>query len=340
MNWKLLPVKEFNNWSEQWQSLNKTIANNLPIMHPIFVAALIDSFANGDELLAIAEEQDNVIAMGIFYKKTLYSWQSFQPSQAPVGLWLCPNERLSESLRSLTKALPGFTLRLDILQQDPDISSLAQQATAHIEQSDYIFTSKLAVDQDFDSYFSALGKNQRQNYNKANNRLNKQDVKVRLEIEESPEQMYQSVAQYGNIESNSWKDALGTSVNIDNQQGVFFQRILSEFAKKNNAQVWKYFYDDTLVAIDLCIKNNEQLIILKTTFDSEYSRYSPAINMKLDALKPIFDNRLVQRVEFFGKTLQWHTRLNSIGRTMYHFSFYRYPILLKLKTILTQLIKK
>ena len=204
----------------------------------------------------------------------------------------------------------------------------------------YIRTSKLLIGQDFDTYFASLGKNQRQNYNKANNRLSKQNITVKLKIEQDALQMHQSVKQYGEIESNSWKDALGTSINIENQQGKFYSQILSEFAKQQRAQVWKYYYDEKLVAIDLCIKNTEQLIILKTTFDSEYSRYSPAINMKLDALKPIFNDRLVQRIEFFGKTLEWHKRLNSIGRTMYHFSFYRYSLLLKLKKLLSQFKKK
>jgi len=338
MDWELHPVAEFINWSEPWQTLNKKLTNNLPVLDSTFILPLINCFSNNEELLVIGKINNVVVAMGIFQKKNFFSWRIFQPSQAPVGLWLCSEENIIIALDSLIKKLPGFILKLDIIHQDPNICPPI--VTDQIENIDYIYTSKLTIDQDFNSYFQSLGKNQRQNYNKANNRLIKQDINVKLEIVTNSQKMHQCVEQYGVIESNSWKDAMGTSIKINNQQGKFYSAMLSAFAKEKNAQVWKYFYNDKIVAIDLCIKNNEQLIILKTTFDSNYSRFSPAINMKLDALKQIFDKKILHRIEFFGKTRQWHTRLNSIGRTMYHFSFYRYSPLLKIKKILFQLLRK
>ena len=340
MDWELLPIREFRQWSNQWQLLNEQLANNLPVLQPEFISALIDNFSDGNELLAIGKTDKETVAMGIFCQNSPYSWQTFQPSQAPVGLWLCPENKLIKALENLTKKLPGFVLKLDILQQDPDISPPVPEKTKRFEIIDYIQTSQLIINQDFDTYFASLGKNQRQNYNKANNRLAKQSTIVGLEIVISAQNMFQSIKEYGEIESNSWKDTLGTAININNQQGKFYHQVMTEFAEAQNAQVWKYFYDQKLVAIDLCIKNDEQLIILKTTFDSDYSRFSPAINMKLDALKPVFNDRLVQRIEFFGKTLQWHKRLNSIGRTMYHFSFYRYNPLLQIKRLIAQFKKQ
>lgn len=331
MDWNILPAKQFNNYIEQWQQLNVQLARDLPILHPVFISALLTYFAEGNEYLAIGTQNNECVAMGFFYKSGTTTWQSFQPSQAPVGLWLCPPEKQIDALKSLAQKLPGITLKIDILQQDPNILPVESILNSNIESLNYITTGHLLIEGDFEGYFAGLGKNQRQNYNKAHNRLKKQGADVRLVIEKSPDCMEKSVEEYGIIETASWKNDLGTAININNQQGQFYARIMTDFAQKNMAEVWKYFYDDQLVAIDLCIKNTEQLIILKTTFDSEYSRYSPAINMKIDAIKNIYENHSVQRIEYFGKMLDWHKRLNSTGRTMYHFSYYYSRLLLALK---------
>ncbi len=331
MDWELLPVVEFTNYSKKWQDLNKKLTDNLPILEPDFIAPLIHYFAHNNEILAIGKINNTITAIGIFQKINFFTWQSFQPSQAPVGLWLCPKNYTTLALKSLIKKLPGFILKIDVLHQDPNIIRLVTKN--HIEIIDYIKTGKLNAHQSFETYFQSLGKNQRQNYNKANNRLIKQKTEVKFDIVTDDKKIHQAVEEYGRIESMSWKNTLGTSVNINNQQGQFYDDMLSKFAKNKNAQIWKYFYNEKLVAIDLCIKNTKQLIILKTTFDNEFSRYSPAINMKIDALKILLNDKKLEYVEFFGKTLPWHQRLNSIDRTMYHFSFYRYPLLLNIKQI-------
>ncbi len=331
MDWNIVPARQFNNYIKQWQALNVQLAQDLPILQPVFVSALLTYFAEGNEYLAIGTEDNKCVAMGFFQKAGAASWQTFQPSQAPVGLWLCPPEKQIGTLKSLAQKLPGITLKIDILQQDPNILPVESIYNSNIETLDYITTGHLLIEGDFETYFAGLGKNQRQNYNKANNRLKKQNTRVRLVIEESPDNMKKSVEEYGIIESGSWKNDLGTAININNRQGQFYAQIMNDFAQKNMAEAWKYYYDNKLVAIDLCIKNSEQLIILKTTFDSDYSRYSPAINMKIDAIKTIYENHTVQRIEYFGKMLDWHKRLNSTGRTMYHFSYYYSQLLLALK---------
>jgi len=328
MKWEVLDISEFSHWHTDWQTLNKTLAN-LPILNATFIQSCIDVFANGNEKLAIGKENDAIVAMTILNQTSKLTWETFQPSQAPVGLWLCPTEKQEKALQSLIRKLPGFVLKLDILHQDPSI--YPRPSGNKISIKDYIETGKITFDQEFDTYFANLGKNQRQNYNKAHNRLRKQDINVQLVIETEPEKMRECIAQYGELESKSWKNELGTAIHIDNEQGKFFHDIMQEFAKNDNAEVWKYYYDDNLVAVDLCVKNGDVIIILKTTFDSEYARYAPAICMKLDALKRFFSEKPVGRIEFFGKMLEWHKRVKSEPRTMYHYSYFRYAFIRLLK---------
>ena len=321
MKWEILNSNEFVHWQDDWQKLNNQLTK-LPVLNAAFIQSCLTYFADGSEKLAIAKVDNQVIAMTFIKPNGFLSWETFQPSQAPVGLWLCPNDQQLTALKSLIKALPSFVLKLDVLHQDPAIFPPLKDKKIAIK--DYIETGKLVFDQDFKDYFANLGKNQRQNYNKAHNRLKKQDIKVQLVIETEPETMHESIKQYGELESKSWKNELGTAIHIDNEQGQFFNEIMQDLATQKNAEVWKYYYDEKLVAVDLCVKNSELIIILKTTFDSEFSRYAPAICMKLDALKNLFDQKPVGRIEFFGKMLEWHKRIKSEPRTLYHYSYFRF----------------
>ena len=44
------------------------------------------------------------------------------------------------------------------------------------------------------------------------------------------------------------------------------------------------------------------------------------------AFKALFDSKRIQRIEFYGKIMEWHSRWSDEARTMYHINCYRGPV--------------
>ncbi|MDH5665133.1 MAG: GNAT family N-acetyltransferase [Nitrosopumilus sp.] len=324
MKWSLLPVNEYNKYREQWDALNASNSNSL-LLDSDFVIPLIDNFSSGKEILAIARKNDLVVAMFILIKKHTGVWESFQPSQAPVSMSVYNPELLDETLQSLCKTLKGITLMLGITQLDPDMYS-RPAPSKRLTTMDYIQTSRISVSGSFEEYWKKRGKNLRQNMNKQRNRLNKNGIKTKLELITDPDRMADAIIDYGNLESSGWKLDLGTAVNIENQQGIFYRQIMERFARKGQATVYKYWYGNDNAAMDICIHNAETIIILKTTYNEEFKSSSPAMLMRQESFEAIFENKTYQKIEFYGKVMEWHKRWTDEIRTMYHLNFYCSPL--------------
>ena len=98
--------------------------------------------------------------------------------------------------------------------------------------------------------------------------------------------------------------------------------MLINFCRHQNTLIFQYFYENQLVATDLCIKDAHTLIILKTTYDETITTSSPAMLMRRDAFQYIFGNQLVGKIEFYGKVMDWHTKWSEEVRNLYHRNYY------------------
>ena len=47
--------------------------------------------------------------------------------------------------------------------------------------------------------------------------------------------------------------------------------------------------------------------------------------MRQDQFRAWWDEGRYRRIEFYGKTLEWHTRWTDTERTLYHATAYRWP---------------
>jgi CelD/BcsL family acetyltransferase involved in cellulose biosynthesis len=190
---------------------------------------------------------------------------------------------------------------------------------------DYISTGRVAVPEDFDAYWSSRSKNTRQNVNKARNRVARDGAHIRFESCTDPEQAESMLGDYGYLESAGWKKRLGTAVSRDNAQGQFYTGLL-KFLMPGRAMVWRYFFDERLVATDLCINNEGVVYILKTTYDEELRKYSPAFMMHIDGIRYCstcgFDS-----IEFYGPAMDWHKKLTDDLRALYHINWYRHALI-------------
>jgi len=330
MKWTLYHHQQFDLVAQHWDDLNLK-SNQQPILDSAYVAICLEVFANGTEFIAYCEDDKGPLAIGIFHRIRFGHYATFQPSQAPLGLFIARDNQLSNTLlHSLIKALPGLVIHIDFLQQDTDIITFDDSTML---ATDYITTGKLAVAQDFSEFFAGLGKNMRQNYNKVINRSAKQGQILSTHRQVHPLDVVAAVALFGQFESSGWKGEGGTAVNIDNQQGQFYVKLLQHYAHNNRAEIWHYQVDGQTVAIDLCIKSAQTLIILKTAYDEQFKKLSPALQLKFEILRhhaALTGEKRLHHVEFFGKAMEWHKRFNSQLRPIKHLSYFSHRIWLNL----------
>jgi CelD/BcsL family acetyltransferase involved in cellulose biosynthesis len=326
MRWSLHSVADFSACKEAWEAVHAAQGAN-PVLAWDFVEALLGTFASGHEVVAVATSAGDPVALGIFAPTRRGVWETFQPSQAPLGLWVQrPGLDLETAMASLMRRLPRFTLLAGLLQLDPDL--VARPAdSGRLRTQDYIRTARVSISTAFDSYWQQRGKNLQQNMRKQRSRLQKEGVQATLDVITAATDVAQAIADYGRLESAGWKATGGTAVHPDNAQGSFYRRALEQACARGAGCIYRYRFGDTPIAMDLCVRSGDTLVILKTAYDETLKGFSPAMLMRQESFERIFGDGRTRRIEFYGRVMEWHTRLTDEIRALYHVNVYRWSLL-------------
>jgi hypothetical protein len=329
MSWTVVPAADFARHTVRWDTLHAA-SHGSPLLASEFVAALLTVFGTGAEQLAWYERDGRCQVMTIVAPARFGLWETFQPAQAPVGLWLQCDASAPMHLDSLAGALPGIALAVGVTQCDPMLLARPVDSGA-LRTLDYIDTARITLASDFDTYWNARGKNLRSNLKKQRNRLRAEGIETRLEILRAPGDMAAAVDDYGRLEGSGWKAVGGTAVGADNEQGRFYRLMLEAFCRRGAGSVYRYWIGDQLAAMDLCVEGGGCVVVLKTAYDERIDKHlSPALLMREEACRALFDEGRFARIEFYGRIMEWHTRWTEEARTMYHLNRYRWPGLARL----------
>jgi hypothetical protein len=334
MSWKFQPaVGSFEEARGTWDALNQEHGNHV-LLDSGFVSPLLRHFANGNVTLAVNDDA-NQRGIALLVRRKPGLWETFQPSQSPLGLILLAHLALTgEELREMTGKLPGFALQLSILQQDPDCSSaIVSNDTKGIERVDYIQTARITLTGTFEDYWKQRGNNLRHNLARRQRRLTEKGHKAELITHRRPEDVAQAIREYGLLESRGWKAKEGTAVAEDNAQGRFYREIFENFCARGEGLIYQLLIDGKVAASDLCLVRNGMLIVLKTAYDEGLNDFSPSFLMRQSILQQLFAERHVHVVEFYGRLMEWHTRWTNEIRTLYHINCFRHLWLLPLKRL-------
>jgi CelD/BcsL family acetyltransferase involved in cellulose biosynthesis len=331
MNWSVTPIADWSAHATDWALLNKQLGD-LPFFDAHFMTPLIAVFTQGKEVIAVArDDSGEICAMGIFCPAGFGRWQTFQPSQLPLGAWLAlPRADIAALLAPLVSALPGLNLGVSLTQLDEAVAPRPADAE-RLQTLDYIRSAWVDVSGSFDDYWAARGKNLRSNMRKQRAKLEADHISVKLETLREPEQVAQAIAEYGQLESTGWKSKAGTAIHPANDQGRFYRAMMESFCQAGRGCIYRYRFDDRVVAMDLCIESADTLVILKTTYDESFRTLSPAFLMRQEVWTQLFAAGQLKRIEFFGKLMEWHTRWTDQHRALFHLNFYRWRWLLSLR---------
>jgi CelD/BcsL family acetyltransferase involved in cellulose biosynthesis len=328
VKWRKLPAHALVDDAElrlEWDRLNA--ANGLvPVLTADMVCAALEALANGSECLLIGRTDQIVVAMIIMTPKGL-RWSTFQPSQLPLGaMVISRRSALARISDSLMRGPLSPALVLSITQVDPLVVEREPNGP-DLRSDDYISTGWIDIASDFETYWAARGKNLRQNMRKQRNRLAADGIAVGMHTWRLPEQIAPALARYGALESRGWKEAQGTAVHEENRQGRFYRLLFETAARRGEALIYEYLFDTRTVAMNLCIHRGGTLVILKTTYDESFRPLSPAFMLHEDQLRSIYASGEFQRVEYFGRLMDWHTKWTESSRTLFHVTCYRWALL-------------
>lgn len=321
-HWRLFPASALERHASEWDAMVAACSYPMFLRSDVVITALRE-FGTGRELLAIMDGSTGAAAIGVFARSRSTSWETFQPSQIPLGAFLHDGTvPLERALASLLRDLPGIALMAAITQQDPAVIP-RPVATPRLRTLDYIETARVEVTGSFDAYWTARGKNLRTNVKRQHARLASDGIAVCLEVVDTPDRVAAAIADYGRLESAGWKADGGTAVSADNAQGRFYTSVFESACARGTGRIFRYLFDGKVVAMDLCLEEAGVLVILKTTYDENWKSVSPASLMRHAYFQRIFADDRVRRVEYFGKVMEWHRRWTEDIRTLYHVNCYR-----------------
>ena len=326
MTWATFPIECFSAHADRWDALQRANVG-IPFLESVFLQPLLAEFGTGAELLAMESDGSTLRAACILGKTRNGFWQTFLPSQLPLGPWISrPGANLPALAHSLIRALPGFAIGVGITQVDP-ILQIRPADQPELSTMDYSETAWVDVDEPFDAYWEKRGKNLKSNTRKQRSKLEAEGTVPTVDCVRDPSQVAAAMDDYGALESSGWKGKDGTAVNPANAQGRFYRQMLENFCAQGRGRIYRYRFDDKVVAMDLCIEHNDRIVILKTAYDESYKSVSPSTLMRQDQFQQLFADGTLRRIEFYGKIMEWHTRWTDNSRTLYHATVYRWPVL-------------
>ncbi|MCC8998086.1 MAG: GNAT family N-acetyltransferase [Candidatus Contendobacter sp.] len=332
LHWQNLPASALSgDLAASWDALN-TARGDLPFLAAYCIVAALKEFGDGQERLLLAHDAQGPAAMLVLRQKRFFEWETFQPSQLPLGAWVARKEiPLVEVARSGQRHLPGLCLLFGITQIDP-LLALRTPDTDNSLSTDYIDTAWVEIEGDFAAYWNARGKNLRQNMKKQRAKLAAEGIATSVRCLTNAADIAEAIGHYGELESSGWKAQQGTAIHRDNAQGRFYTAILERACQQSEGLVYEYAFDGKVVVVELCLRRGATLVVLKTTYDESIKVFSPAFLLRQEELEQLFAERRIQRVEFFGKVMEWHTRWTENNRTLYHLTVFRWAWLKALRS--------
>jgi hypothetical protein len=325
MSWSFSPAcSHFESVRKDWDNLNRAQSNHI-LLDSEFVGALLHHFGHPGVQLGIRQDA-NRTGMALVVPSRWGFWDTFQPSQSPIGLVVLGHrDETGEGLKELTRSLPGFALQLAVLQQDPDFSSFPPDLVLPCQESiGYIKTGSLSLEGSFEEYWNSRSDDLKRNNARRRRKLAEQGKKLEFVVHTDSDSAAMGVREYGRLESQGWKGREGTAVAENNAQGRFYRDVMESFCGRGEGAIFELRLDGAVIASELWIGRSGMYVNLKTAYDESLKQLSPGFLMKESLIRWAFSSKSWRRLEFYGRVMDWHLKWIDRTRTLYHLNSYRY----------------
>ena len=324
MNWEFVPAQEhFEAARAKWDNLNRLQGDHI-LLDSEFTSALLRHFGSNAVRLGILQNSTQP-AMVLVVPTRWGFWETFQPSQAPMGLAVFGyRDEHGDCLLELLRSLPGYPLQLAVLQQDPDFSAFPMnQGLSHLEFIEYIQTGSLKLDGGFEEYWDSRSEDLKRNNARRRRKLAEQSKRLEFAAHTDRDSVAACVREYGRLESQGWKGQQGTAVTEDNSQGRFYREVMEYFCPRGEGVIFELLLEGIPIASEFWIGRNGMYVNLKTAYDESHKQLSPGFLMKESLIRWAYSEKNWRRLEFYGRTMDWHQKWIDRTRTLYHVNCYR-----------------
>ncbi|UUZ51393.1 GNAT family N-acetyltransferase [Massilia sp. B-10] len=289
MKWTLRPASEFAALSGQWAQLHVRCQAS-PMLAVEFVAPLIAEFGSGAELLAVCEHEARTVAMALVAPQGRGAWASFQPSPGadrPVAAGRCPCPARVAGRADGRPARPAAGVRPDPVR--PPICWRARQARTSCARWTTSTRRKLPSLSSFDDYWNARGKNLRANLKNSAQSSTRMPWSCACRSAATRRTWPQRWPTTASSRARAGRPAAAPPSTLKQCPGTLLPRHARRLLLRRSAgSIYRYWFGQQLVAMDLCIEDERQIIVLKTTYDESVpNSLSPTLLMREEACRAV-----------------------------------------------------
>lgn len=307
----------------RWNEINETSFGAHPLLQARFVVPMLEHFADGFSVLLDGGQSDFQNAILLDTKRRFGNLiaTGVNPPQSQINLSLI-GDNGENFLTQALRALGHSVQRLDLFFVDERYQPALASHTAQTERSPKGTNMSVEIQGAFDDYWKARPKNLRKNISRYLNRAEREGAELEFKQITDRDSLPLAIARYGMLESQGWKGLQGTAIHPGNQQGIYYETALLDYATTGDACVYELWSEDKLIASRLCIGNDKMLIPLKTTFDENSRNLAPGRLLLWHILKELFAHRRYEVMEFYTSAtkeqIEWSTSTrNTTAMSLY-----------------------
>ncbi len=330
MSWHFEPLAAgFTRMRSSWDALNRELNREHPLLDGRFVGPLVEHYAEPDDLLAVEEAAGSVRSMLALSPRRRGVWSIFLPAQTQLGPALISGDT---DFNALFRQLPGVTLVLELLCQDPLYSPFDELPTSsRMSSLAHSLTVNIALDGSFEDYWQARSRNLRKNLRRTRKRATDEELAAELTVHETQPALREALQRYAQMESQGWKAAEGTAIDTTTRQGRFYGDVVQAFGAVGRAAIYELYNGQRLTASQIVIFSEPMMVTLKITHDETMRHLSPGRVLDYMLLERAYAERRHEVVEFYTNASPEQTTWGTGTRTISHVTLYRHPLI---KTLL------
>jgi CelD/BcsL family acetyltransferase involved in cellulose biosynthesis len=184
---------------------------------------------------------------------------------------------------------------------------------------EYVRSPYLALEGGWDEYLKGKSANFRSDLKRKGNKASRASAEFRLLT--GPETVPGLLETVYAIETKSWKEESQTSITTNPTARGFYDRFLPRAAEAGWLHSFVLHLEGKPVAYDMGILFANRYYMLKTSYDTEWSEWSPGIVLRQHVIRSLFE-RGVREHDFLGDDDAWKLRWTSTLR--HHRNYYLY----------------
>ena len=300
-----------------------------PFLEARYVNPLLKYFNNENIVLAEYTESNEIVCAFVFIYESTYAASAYTDVVSQLSLsYIDPSlsqDKIKTILQTLFKSLPQSKLVVNVEMQDPDMidpQCYGELKTSVLEV--FAHNTSIPADIAFDDYWAERSKSIRKGTARLIRSIEREGMNLDYSVVTKMEELDEAFDEYCRLESTGWKAKNGTAMSPESTQAKFYKDVVSGFMIKGQAKIHQLKFDGNVVASLMTIENDKMVIVIKTAYDENFSKFSPGRVIDYYMLKEVLGAGSEKSIENYTNASEQDQKWYPRVRKMYHVTIYRY----------------